>query len=110
MRIHRLPLVLLPLAVTLALPASVGAARTATVTLEDIEFTPSTTRVKRGDSVRWVWRDGATPHNVRSRGSRRFKGSGTRTQGRHTVRFTRAGTYRYVCTIHPGMDGKVVVR
>ena len=110
MRIPRLPLVLLPLAAALALPTPVGAARTATVTLEDVEFTPSTVRVKRGDSVRWVWRDGATPHNVRSRGSLRFKGTGTRTEGRHTVRFTRKGTYRYVCTVHPGMDGRVVVR
>ncbi len=109
MRIPR-SLVLLPLAGALVLPQSVGAARTATVVLEDVDFKPSTVRIKRGDSVRWVWRDGATPHNVRSRGSRRFKGSGTKTDGRHTVRFRRSGTYRYVCTVHIGMDGRVVVR
>ena len=111
MRTSRLPLVLLPLAGALALPTPVGAARTVSVTLKDIEFKPSTVRIKRGDSVRWVWRDGPRrPHNVRPRGSLRFKGSGTRTQGRHTVRFSRQGTHRYVCTVHPGMDGRVVVR
>ncbi len=109
MRIPR-SILLLPLAGVLALPPSVGAARTVTVVLKDVDFKPSTVRIRRGDSVRWVWRDGSTPHNVRSRGARRFKGSGTRTQGRHTVRFRRAGTYRYVCTIHIGMDGRVVVR
>ena len=109
MRLSR-SLLLLPLAGALALPQSVGAARTVDVALEDVEFKPSTVRVKRGDSVRWTWRDGATPHNVRSRGSRRFKGSSTRTEGRHTVRFSRSGTYRYVCTVHLGMDGRVVVR
>ena len=94
------------------LPATpvADAARTRTVALEDIAFTPETARISRGDRVRWVWRDESTPHNVRSRGSRRFKGSGTKTTGSHIVRFTRAGTYRYVCTIHIGMDAKVVVR
>lgn len=93
-----------------ALAPTADAARTKTVTLDDIEFTPSTARISRGDRVRWVWKDAPTPHNVRSRGSRRFKGSGTKTEGSHTVHFTRAGTYRYVCTVHIGMDAKVVVR
>ena len=110
MRIPRRPLVLLPLAGALVLPQPVRAARTVNVVLEDVEFKPGTVRIKRGDSVRWTWRDGATPHNVRSRGSRRFKGSTTKTEGRHTVRFSRSGTYRYVCTVHLGMDGRVVVR
>ena len=111
MRISRLPLVLLPLAAVLALPAPVGAARTVGVTLEDIEFKPATVRIKKGDRVRWTWKDGpSTSHNVRSRGTRRFKGSSTKETGTHTVTFRRSGTHRYVCTIHPGMDGRVVVR
>lgn len=97
------------LSAVLAAPTA-DAARTKTVVIEDIAFSPETARISRGDRVRWVWRDGSTPHNVRSRGSRRFKGSGTKTDGSHTVRFTRAGTYRYVCTVHIGMDAKVVVR
>jgi len=109
-----LPRLLVPLAlglaVTLAAPAA-DAARTKTVTIEDVDFSPGTVRVSRGDRVRWVWRDGPyTQHNVRSRGSRRFEGSGTKTEGTHTVRFRRRGTYRYVCTVHMGMEAKVVVR
>ncbi len=92
-----------------AAPAA-DAARTRTVVLEDIAFSPEVARLARGDRVRWVWRDGATPHNVRSRGARRFQGSTTKVEGSHTVRFARAGVYRYVCTIHLGMAGKVVVR
>lgn len=90
--------------------APAGAARTRTVAIEQVDFAPGTVRISRGDSVRWIWRDAPTPHNVRSRGSARFTGSGTKTTGRHTVRFTRAGTYRYVCTVHIGMDGRIVVR
>jgi plastocyanin len=29
--------------------------------------------------------------------------------GTYTVRFTRPGAYRYVCTIHPNMKGRVIV-
>lgn len=87
-----------------------GAATTRTVVLEDIEFTPSRVTVSRGSTVRWVWRDGATSHNVISRGTKRFRSSTTKQSGTYSVRFRRSGTYRYVCTIHPNMIGRVVVR
>lgn len=109
----RAPLLVVALALfAMTAPAQVAdAARTRQVVIEDIDFSPHVLRISRGDRVRWVWRDGPyTDHNVRSRGSRRFQGSGIKSTGTHTVRFTRSGTYRYVCTIHLGMDGKVVVR
>lgn len=93
-----------------AVAGPAGAARTAAVSLKDIRFTPKTLRVKRNDRVRWTWNDGTTPHNVASRGADRFRSSTTKTRGTYLVRFRKAGTYRYVCTIHPGMTGKVVVR
>ena len=33
-------------------------------------------------------------------------------EGVHRYRFTKAGTYRYVCTVHEddGMTGKIIVR
>lgn len=105
-----------PAALLVGAPAvaapSTGAreAATKTVVLKDIEFKPATRSVKRGEQVTWSWRDGDTPHNVASRGSKKFKSSPTKTQGTYRVRFTRKGTYRYVCTIHPGMAGKVVVK
>lgn len=90
--------------------APAGAARTKTVVIDDVDFSPGNVRISRGGRVRWVWKDDPTPHNVRSRGSRRFKGSGTKTTGTHTVRFSKRGMYRYVCTVHIGMDGRIVVR
>ena len=98
--------------VTAAAASSAGAATTKVVSIRDIDFKPSTVRVTRGSTVEWRFLDAATgtPHNVRSTGRLRFRGSATKTTGTHRVRFRRAGTYRYVCTIHPGMDGRVVVR
>lgn len=95
---------------TAAAPLDAGAAGVKRVVLKDIEFTPATVTIQRGDSVRWVWRDPRVSHDVTSRGRRRFRSSDTKLSGTHTVRFRRKGTYRYSCTIHPGMLGKVVVR
>ena len=104
-------------ALVVATPAGVGAAsaparsaQTRTVRIHDIDFQPSRVVIHRGDSVRWKFVDPEVAHNVTSRGRTRFRSSRTRLTGSHRARFTRAGTYRYVCTIHPNMRGSVVVR
>ena len=93
-----------------ALPAAAfggaGAARAHTVILHELRFHPGTLSIRRGDSVTWVWRD-QVEHNVT------FHGFHSRTQehGTYTVRFNRAGTFSYHCTIHveEGMRGKIIV-
>jgi len=79
-----------------------------TVTLSHIRFHPGTLSIKRGDSVRWLWQDKGKEHNVTGKG---FK-SQTMAKGSFSVRFTKAGTFNYRCTIHvaEGMRGKIVVR
>ncbi|QEC48394.1 amidase [Baekduia soli] len=76
------------------------------VVLKDISFMPATLRISRGTTVRWTWMDGDTPHNV----TFAARHSATKKTGTYRVRFTRRGTFRYHCTIHPGMDGRIVVR
>jgi len=83
-----------------------AAAATTVVTLKDISFKRSVVRIARGDSVRWRWADGDTPHNVTF--ARRH--STTKKSGTYVLRFATAGTFRYRCTLHPGMEAKVVVR
>ena len=91
-------------------PVAATQAAGKTVTLRDIAFAPKNLSVARGTSVTFVWRDGSTAHNVVSRGTKRFKPIGIRTSGSQSRRFTKAGTYRYVCTLHPGMAGRITVR
>jgi plastocyanin len=95
---------------TSAAPITADAAVTKQVVLKDVDFSPSTVTIQRGSSVRWVWKDPEVSHDVTSRGRLRFRSSATKLTGTHKVRFSRKGTYRYVCTIHPNMLGKVVVR
>lgn|SRR5437763_16405714 len=82
-------------------------ASTHTVVLKEHLFHPATSNIRRGDKVKWVWRDEETEHNVTFRGFH----SATQAVGSYTVRFNRRGTFHYFCTIHvsEGMKGKVVV-
>lgn len=87
-----------------------AAAATHTVAIKDIDFHPVRLVVRRGDTVRWRFLDASTSHNVTSTGAMRFRSSPTKLTGTYSVRFTRSGTYRYRCTIHPNMVARVVVR
>lgn len=105
----------MPLAAAAALLTSDTDASGATpggvvVTLKDIDFHRAKVTIRRGQTVTWRWQDGYTPHNVYSTGHPRFKGADAREAGTHVVRFTKAGIYRYVCTIHLNMKGAVVVK
>ena len=107
----RVLLPLLGLALTAALiTAGVAGAATKTVTLKDIAFSPKSLQVSKGSTVTFAFRDGDTVHNVTSTGSKRFTTIANRTTGSKSRRFTKAGTYRYACTLHPGMTGRIVVR
>jgi plastocyanin len=109
----RLSRLLVPTALLVALfagpVASTDAAAGKTVVLKDVSFTPKTLNVSRGTKVTFLWHDGITRHNVTSLGSRRFKSSKSKATGKHVVRLKKAGTYRYECTLHPGMTGQIKV-
>jgi plastocyanin len=87
-----------------------SAAAVRTVTVKDIRFSPKSLSISRGSTVRFAFRDGTTTHNVTSVGGRRFKTVGNRSSGSQSRTFTRAGVYRYECTLHPGMTGRISVR
>ncbi|MEA2703634.1 MAG: hypothetical protein QOD63_1579 [Actinomycetota bacterium] len=75
-----------------------------TVALQSSSFSPGTTTVRVGTTVTWRWPDGTVGHDVTGDG---FK-SPIQTQGTFEHRFDAPGTYSYICTLHPGMVGKVV--
>jgi len=91
-------------------PVAASQAAGKTVTLRNIAFAPKNLSVARSTTVTFVWRDDSTAHNVVSKGAKRFTSIGVRSTGSRSRRFTKAGTYRYVCTLHPGMAGRITVR
>jgi plastocyanin len=76
-----------------------------TVVLKGIEFRPSELTVSAGDTVTWEWDDGNIVHDVRFDG---FK-SKLQNKGRYEHAFDTAGTYDYTCSVHPQMDGTIIV-
>jgi amicyanin len=78
-----------------------------TVDISNFDFTPTTLTIPAGATVTWTNHD-EEPHTVAaSDGS--FHSPGVGTGGTYSFTFTNAGTYDYVCSIHPFMHGTVVV-
>lgn len=72
----------------------------------DNRFEPATAAVTRGGSVTWSF---ATVHNVTFSGSAAPANIPDKASGTESRAFPNAGTFNYTCTIHPGMNGSVVV-
>lgn len=102
-----------------AAPSSAGAATAAgpasaqTVTVDAnnmLKFSPQTVHAKVGTLKLTMTIVGGVPHNLE------FDDAGvgapiptTTTSATQTYTFTKAGTYRFECTIHSGMVGQVIV-
>ena len=109
---------IIPGAIALACAAALAApalAATKTVEIKDFSFGPSRMTINSGTTVVWHWDNTEAPHNVTSyvtpKGAHSFRSgtfSGERTY-RH--RFSRRGTFRFVCSIHPStMRMRITVR
>ena len=85
-----------------ALPPLPGA----NVTIKDMTFSPTTVTIASHGKVTWTNEDGFT-HTVTFTGEQAQSiGSGAS----YTRTFDNPGTYEYVCSIHPSMNGKVIVQ
>jgi plastocyanin len=102
-------LLALGVAGAVAIAAVPAFAASRTVRVDDNEFAPDAITVRKGDTIRFRW-VGDAPHNVTRTQGPRFRTIANRRTGTIPRRLTRAGTYRLVCTIHPGMDLRIRVR
>ena len=76
-----------------------------TVAISGFAYKPATLRTTVGKAVTWR-NDDAAPHTASAAG---FSSPQLAKGDTYRRRFARAGTYAYVCALHPGMRGKVVV-
>jgi plastocyanin len=102
-------------AAALAVPALAGegasSAASRSIAVKDNFFKPKRTSVNGTTSVTWKWR-GNRRHNVHftKAPGKDPKNCGTRRSGKCTRKLRKHGTYRYVCTIHGSMTGKVRIQ
>jgi plastocyanin len=74
---------------------------------DQLQFSPASSTAKVGQVVQWS-NVGTVLHNITFEQScltdTSFQPGGT-----WSIKFTKAGSFSYKCTIHPGMDGKLTV-
>jgi plastocyanin len=93
-----------PAETTAAEPASGDIA----ISMKDIAFDPADVTAKVGQKVVWT-NDDSVDHNVVAKAGEDFKSDTFGKGGTYSYTLDEAGTIDYVCTLHPGMDGKIVV-
>lgn len=80
----------------------------AEVKIDNFSFTPSTITVPVGTQVRWTNRDDI-PHTVASE-DKSFKSKALDTDDVFSFTFSKPGTYKYFCSLHPKMTATIVVQ
>ena len=76
------------------------------VKMEDFSFKPDSVSISSGDTVKWTNMDSAG-HDVLGTD---FKSSMLQKGDSYEHQFTKSGAYDYVCSVHPGMKGTIIVK
>jgi plastocyanin len=88
--------------------AVTAAASAATVDIDNFAFTPAALTVTAGTTVTWKNEDDS-PHRIGDKNGT-FKSAALDTDDSFSHIFAAPGEYRYICTIHPYMVGKIIVK
>lgn len=92
--------------------SSTGAASSSSggvaIKMQNIAFDPKDVTVKVGQKVTWTNED-TVDHNVTSQSGESIKSDNFGNGGTFSFTPTKAGTIKYVCTIHPGMTATLTV-
>ena len=78
------------------------------VTIQSFAFSPSTITVSVNTTITWTNKDAAS-HTVTST-TGVFDSGLISTNGTYSHTFNTAGTFPYICTVHPNMTATVVVQ
>jgi 3',5'-cyclic-AMP phosphodiesterase len=97
-----------PIAITdLPLEAATTTVDARDVVVDNFSFAPATASVPVGSTITWTNRDDV-PHNIVST-EQRFKSPVLDTDEQFSHQFDAPGSYKYFCSIHPKMTGRIVV-
>jgi plastocyanin len=87
---------------------SAAAASPATVKIDNFAFAPATLTITVGTTVTWKNEDDS-PHRIGDKDGT-FKSAALDTDDSFSHTFATPGKYPYICTIHPYMVGKIIVK
>jgi plastocyanin len=106
-RRRAIPVVVLAAVASLAAAPSLAA--TKGVDVKDDFFKPHNLTIVKGTKVVWTWRGEGRHNVVVAQGPSTFR-SDIKRQGTYGHTFKRTGTWQITCTVHPGMNMKVVAK
>ena len=96
-----------------AVPKSESAApKQVTVVIRDFKFEPATVTVHEGDTVEWK-NDDSVPHTATEDVTDKkpaFDSGNIQTGASWRYVAQKKGTYNYICTVHPNMQGTLIVQ
>ena len=78
------------------------------VSIENMLFNPPEVTVAPGTTVTWVNKD-VMPHTVVDT-DKSFRSKILAKEDKFSFTFSTAGDYSYLCSVHPNMKGKVIVK
>lgn len=78
------------------------------VVIEGMKFVPEVLQVNPGDTVEWHNKD-IVPHNATAE-NRAFRSPTISPTGKWTYKARNKGEYTYLCTLHPVMKAKLIIR
>ena len=89
--------------------AAAAASKEHTIVIEAVAFAPNPLTVAKGDTVVWVNKD-PFPHNAVAQHRSAFASPELATGKSWKFTAKEAGTFPYICTLHPSMKGMLVVK
>jgi plastocyanin len=93
--------------------AAAGSPGAAEIVIQNFAFLPATLTVAPGTAVTWDNRD-EEPHNIvnvpPAGQQRAFRSQAVDGGDKYSFVFSQPGTYSYICSIHPHMQGTIVVK
>ena len=93
-----------------AAAATAASAAKSSITITNYSFHPATLTVKKDTVVTWFNKDDDV-HTIKSTdGPEAFSSPALDNGNQFGFTFHHAGTYHYICSVHPYMHGVIVVR
>ncbi len=92
----------------LLVPAAARSDAGTSITIDNFTFSPDKLAVSKGTEVTWANRDDI-PHSI-VLAAIKVHSKALDTDNSFSYRFDNAGSYAYVCGLHPQMHGQIVVK
>jgi len=80
------------------------------IKIGNFTFVPATIEVPAGTHITWINEDDVPHTVVGTDPGTPIKSPALDTDDRYATEFTKPGTYKYFCSLHPHMTGTIVVK